>query len=356
MVGSCRRVIALVLLALLAGACAGGGDGDEAATDDPIDQVTTTGERPVQVTGAGRVRLGGTLLVPQAAGARTAVPGAVIVPTLGEGNRNGLATPAASTTDPIGKDLAEKFGAAGIASYRYDRRGVGESRLEPDVKLSFDDMVADAKAGVDLLAQRKETSGKDLAVVGYERGGFVALRLAATDPRIKRVVLISTPGQPLVEVQAAELTARFGPESGNALRAAVRQLLDTRTLPPLADLRTELRPLLPPGEEAFLEQLYRFDPVAEASRVSAPALVVVGGADAERFAPQALARALGGDEVVVGPANAGPTLSIVGPAPSNDPSDPASAIHEHGAAPARAPTDRHQETLQRIATWLQPGR
>ncbi|MDQ4096438.1 MAG: alpha/beta hydrolase, partial [Actinomycetota bacterium] len=136
----------------------------------------------------------------------------------------------------LAQDLAQGFGGAGIASYRYDRRGTGESKLDPDTRLTFDDMVADARAGLDLLAQRKETSGRDLTVVGYDLGGLVALRLAATDDRVKRVVLISSPGRTAADVQAAHLAALYGPESADALRATVANLLATRTLPPIDEL------------------------------------------------------------------------------------------------------------------------
>ena len=56
-------------------------------------------------------------------------------------------------------------------------------------------------------------------MVGYDQGGLVALRLAATDPRLKRVVLISTPGRSLLDVRAAQLQSRYGPEAAERMRA-----------------------------------------------------------------------------------------------------------------------------------------
>jgi len=36
------------------------------------------------------------------------------------------------TADPLGKDLANTFTGAGVASYRHDQRGTGRSEIEPE--------------------------------------------------------------------------------------------------------------------------------------------------------------------------------------------------------------------------------
>ena len=348
---SIRRRVTLPILALvlvLAAACNDGSGEDAASEDDataPVAGVETPqGERAVQFEGAGKAKLFGTFTMPAAQSGAT-VPGVLLVPTAGAGGLLG----AAGVNDPLGKDLAKTFTDAGVASYRYDQRGTGSSKLEPDVRLSFDDLVADAKAGLDLLAQRRETAGKDLSVVGYDQGGLVALRLAATDPRVKRVVLISTPGSSLVDVRASQLQARYGAESAAALRAEVAKLVATRSVPPLDQLRTELRPLLPAQEAPFLADLFALDPAAEAAKVKVPAMIVVP-TDPAPYDPQRLAAAIAGAQVVTS-AGSGSTLVISGPTPE-DLSDPNSANHDHGAAPPVAPTTRDTATLERVARFV----
>lgn len=350
-----RRLAALLAVVVLAvsAACTRSANEDRgSAGDDPADEGTARGERPVQVVGAGKVRLFGTLAVPDA-GAAAASAGVLIVPSSGPGTRDGLVSDTGSN-DSIAKDLAGALSKAGTVSYRFDRRGTGESRIEPDVRLSFDDLVADARAGLDLLAQRKETSGRDLAVVGYDQGGLVALRLAASDSRVTRLVLISPPGRSLVDAQAAQLGGTYGPESAAALRATVAALLATRTLPPLDAMRAELRPLLPPQEASFLAQLYAIDPAAEAAQVKARSLIVVGG-DAGPYDPDRLRAVLSASDVVVA-ATAGPTLVNVGPPPTEDPGNPSSPVHDHGAAPAVAPEARDADATNRITAFLTAAR
>ena len=336
----------LVMLSLLATACSGGGD--TATNDDATDPVaggeTVQGERAVQFEGAGKVKLFGTMTVP-ATPAGASVPGALLIPTSGAGGLLG----GAGVNDPLGKDMAQTFAEAGVASYRYDQRGTGSSKLEPDVRLSFEDLVADARAALDLLAQRRETTGRDLAVVGYDQGGLVALRLAATDPRVKRLVLISTPGRSLVDVRASQLQPRHGPEAASALRAEVTNLVATRSVPPLDQLRTELRPLLPAQEAGFLADLYALDPATDAAKVKVPTMIVVPS-DPAPYDPQRLAAAIPGAQVVTS-TGTGSTLVISGPTPE-DLSDPTSANHEHGAGPPVAPTTRDTATLERVARFV----
>ena len=350
-----RRVTALAVLFLVAAAACGGGGGGERSSeqDDPtIDQAIAPGDRAVQVVGAGKVRLYGTLAVPTTGVASTSL-GVLIVPSAGSGTRDGQVGETGAN-DGLAKELAAALGQSGTVSYRYDRRGTAESKIEPDVRLSLDDLVADARAGLDLLEQRRETSGRELAVVGYGDGGLVALRLAATDSRVKRLVLISTPGRTLVDAQAAELAALYGPESAAALRTTVASLLATKALPSLDAMRAELRPLLPPQDAAFLAQLYQMDPAAEAAKVKARSLIVVGRSSAA-YDPDRLRAALAGAEMLVVP-TAGSTLVNTGPAPTENPGDPASPVHEHGAAQAVAPEERDAEAMARIGAFLTGGR
>ena len=342
-----RWVAALVLVAVAAVGCSrGGGD---STSEDAIarpDDPTSAGERPVQFVGAGKVRLFGTFTMPETKAGET-VPGVLVLPTAGPGS-----TTAAGRTgvaDPLGRDLADTFGNAGLATYRYDQRGTGESRIEPDVRLTLDDLVADARAALDLLAQRRETAGRDLSVVGYDQGGLVALRLAAVDDRVKRVVLISTPGRSLADVRAAQLTDRYGPESPAALRTLVADLIATRALPPIEAMRTELRGLFPPQEAAFLAELYGLDPAVEAAKVKARAMIVVP-ADPAPYDPQRLAAVMPGAQVLAS-AGSGATLVISGETPE-DLSDPVSPAHEHGMGAPVAATKRDAAALDRVAQFL----
>ena len=81
---------ATLLLALAPAACSGDGDDGPAgdAARDPVSGRAGAAERSVQFVGAGNVRRSGTFSTP--AGGDSTVPGVLVVPTAGAGDRNGL--------------------------------------------------------------------------------------------------------------------------------------------------------------------------------------------------------------------------------------------------------------------------
>ena len=348
--GARPLALVLALAAAAATACSSGGSGggnQSSATTDAVTGNSKATEVHVQVTGAGKVRLFGTFTVPAAA-TSASVPGVLILPSTGPGDRDGpLALDGAP--DQLGRDLASSLSNAGVASYRYDRRGMGESKLEPDVRLSVDDLVSDARAGVELLAQRKETAGQNISVVGYESGALIALRLAATDDRVKRLILISPPGHGLLDATAAELSARFGPPSADSIRATVGDLIATRTLPPLADVRSELRPLFPQQEASFLADLYGMDPAVDAAKVKVPTLIVVP-ADPAPYDPNRLVAAVPNGAAQVATTKGGPTLDVEGKFVPLSPNDP--ALHNNGMNSPFPPSTRDADAVGRITGFV----
>lgn len=342
-------VAPLVALALTA-ACSGGGggDGDEAA--DPVgDGRQPTADKVVSFTGAGQTRMGGTVNAP--ATATDAAPGVLIVPGLAATDRHGqvVGTP----PDTLYKDLSTSFTKAGMVTFRYDRRGAGESRLASGQQLTWDDMVADARNALAFLGQRAEVGNAGLAIVGHDVGGLVALTLAAADPRVKNVVLVSTPGRPLVDVLAGDFAATFGPESADAFRATVATLLSTGSIPERSTLRAEHQTVLPAGADAMLKSLFSLDPLADAPSVKVPVMIALGGrstavtpVDAER-----LNGALGGRAEVVTAANAGPTLQDAAAAGSRGAEAPGDMTF-HGVPPPQARTTRDAGALQRITGFV----
>jgi pimeloyl-ACP methyl ester carboxylesterase len=240
-------------------------------------------DKKADFVGGGGLKIGATLTVPQPVVAGKSAPGVLIIPGGGAMDRNGGVEITTNLPDPLYQDLAESFAKSGMVALRYDRRDTGESKLGPGVPLTWDGLIADAKAGLDFLAQRRETDGQPIIVVGYDQGGFIALRLAGTDQRVKGAVLISTPGRPLGDVIANDF-ARGIPDPAkaqtvaDAMRAGVAQVVSTGTVPKPDTLPEELKTVFS-ADPAYLRGLFSFDPVAEAAKVKVPTLVVRGGND-----------------------------------------------------------------------------
>jgi pimeloyl-ACP methyl ester carboxylesterase len=294
-----RRLVALgVLSALVLVACGGGGghQAPDLPNNDPNQAPGYPVERQIQLTGGSGTRIGATLTLP-AKGADPAA-GVLIIPGFGAIDHDAVmatTTPDASadrlsqdlnysrpgTPDNLFRDVSDVLVAHTLATLRYDKRGSAASPLAATQPLSYDDLVADAKAGLDFLAQRKETAGKPLVVVGDDQGGLIAMRLAS-DPRVKAVVLLSTFGRPLADVIAGDLVAARGDrgtDQANQIRDVAAQLAAGQPLPAPQDLIANLRPLLLPAQEKYLRAVFGLNPVAEARSVTQPTLLVRGAAD-----------------------------------------------------------------------------
>lgn len=262
-----RLGTAMVLaLGLVAGACSGDGG------DDDADLGLSQTEMVLQFEAADKVRMGGTLAMPDN---RSGPVGAVlIVPSMSRNDRNGAVD--VMPADPIYADLSAAVTRSGLAAFRYDRRGMGASKLEPGQQVTFEDYVTDAHEALLFLAERSGIDGNNLAIVGHDLGGIAAMRVAATDNKVKSVALLSTPGRPLVDVMAGDIGAAFGPASAQAFRGVIATLLATGALPERSTIRPEHQTVLPVGNDALLKDQFSLDPVAEAARVTVPTLVMTG--------------------------------------------------------------------------------
>ena len=332
----------VVAIGLLAASCSGGG-GSTGDGDDLLGQ----GETVVQFEGAAKLRMGGTLAMPSRPG-RGPVAGVLIVPSLARNDRNGAID--VIPADPLYQALSKAVTGAGMAAFRYDRRGMGTSKLEAGQQLSFEDMVTDAHEALLFLSQRSGIDGSNLAIVGHDLGGIVAMRVAATDNRVKSVVLLSTPGRPLVDVMADGFQASHGPESAQAFRATIAQLLSSGSLPERATIRSEHQSSLPVGQDAVLRAAYGLDTAAEAPKLKVPALVVTGtrsplvnGADADL-----LRASLASAEAVTADTNASLQKVATALPQSFDAND--HRAHGGGRPPDTAPRD--QPAMDQITAFI----
>src|SRR5262249_23610396 len=132
-----------------------------------------------------------------------------------------------------------------------------------------------------------------IGVIGHSEGGAIAPMVAATDPRLKAVVVMAGPGEPGIELSMAQ--NRYIVEHDTTLTAARRDSL----------LRAA-RAALDPTKQTlpWLKFWMAFDPAPIAKQVKAPTLILQGATDrqvpvenAEKLA--GLIRAGGNTDVTV---------------------------------------------------------
>ena len=95
--------------------------------------------------------------------------------------------------------LAHALAEAGIASLRYDKRGVGKS--EGDLSsASRADLIDDARAALAALRAQSEIDKDRIFLIGHSEGAYLAPIIAAEDDTIRGIVLLAGAARPLDEI------------------------------------------------------------------------------------------------------------------------------------------------------------
>lgn len=105
------------------------------------------------------------------------------------------------------KMLAEELSEQGIASLRYDKRGVAQSQGAglSESELRFEHYVDDAKRWVNYL--HKLGTFKHIAIIGHSEGSLIGM-LAAQQAEVGKFVSLSGVGQSIDQTIAEQLKAQ----------------------------------------------------------------------------------------------------------------------------------------------------
>lgn len=226
-------------------------------------------QRPMDLdTGTGMLH--GTLLLP---GGEGPAPVALLVAGSGPTDRNGN-NPMGGRNDSL-KKLAELLARNGIASLRFDKRGIAASHdAGPDERqLSLDGYVDDAVAWARQL--RADPRFSRLILIGHSEGALIA-SLAAPRTEAAALVVIAGSGRPFDQLLVEQLRQRLPPPllaRSAAILAALGNGQTVDEVPP------PLMVLFRPSVQPYLISLLAHDPVEAFAAVKVPALILQGSHD-----------------------------------------------------------------------------
>jgi hypothetical protein len=234
------------------------------------------------VIDAGDVRLAAGLVLPApAAGPPRKHPAVLLLPGSGPVDRN---SDHRRLRLGITRLLADHLADAGIASLRYDRRGVGAS--SGDFRSSgLTEALADARHALGHLAAAPEVDPARLAVLGHSEGALLAARLGAEQAAVRAVVLLACSARPGAEVlawQARALTPTLPAPVRILLRLLRTDLVQRqrRTAQRLAATTTDVAWVGGARVNArWFREFMAWDPRDDLRRLHAPVLAVTGAKD-----------------------------------------------------------------------------
>ncbi|MCU1716208.1 alpha/beta hydrolase [Pseudomonas sp. 5P_3.1_Bac2] len=212
----------------------------------------------------------GTLLKPNTPGPQTV---ALLIAGSGPTDRDGN-NPEGGHNDSL-KRLALSLAKQGIASLRYDKRGIAASRaVTPDERdLTVEHYVDDAVAWAQQL--KADPAFNRLVLVGHSEGALIA-SLAASRAKADALVSIAGSYRPIDQLLRDQLAARLPPPLVQQSNRLLDQLKAGHTSD---DVPQELQVLFRPSVQPYLISLLRQDPGQAFAQLKIPALIVQGTHD-----------------------------------------------------------------------------
>ena len=212
----------------------------------------------------------GTLTVPKDLTGK--IPVVLIIAGSGPIDRNGN-SPKLDLNSNTYRELAEELGKNGIATLRYDQRGVGASRTTvKEADSRFDDFVDDAVGWIQMLADDQRFS--KVIVLGHSEGSLVGM-LACRDEPVKGFISLEGAGDRADKILTDQLKNRSQTVQDN-----FKTLLDSMKKGKTIDnVDPGLWFIAGPTRQRYLMSWFRYEPQRVIHLVKVPTLIIQGNTD-----------------------------------------------------------------------------
>lgn len=213
----------------------------------------------------------GTLELPSA---HAPVPVVLIIAGSGPTDRDGNTPVFASPNNSL-RLFAEGLASRGIATLRYDKRGVGASKLAATTEknLRVATYIEDAAAWIKSL--RGDRRFSTVTVAGHSEGSLIGM-VAAREARANAYISLEGPGRKAQDIIRSQLQAQLPP----ALLAESQRILERLEGGLTADSIPEpLSSLFRPTVQPYLISWFRYNPVEEIAKLTVPVMIVHGTTD-----------------------------------------------------------------------------
>lgn len=216
-------------------------------------------------------RIAGSLLLPAAAGP---VPIALIIAGSGPTDRDGNSSMIPGRNDSL-RMLAQALARAGIASVRYDKRGIGGSApaMQSESALRFETYIDDAAGWIARL--REDPRFSTVAVIGHSEGSLIGM-VAAGQAGADAFVSIAGIGTPLPALLRRQLTGKLPPALQDENERVLASLERGETVAQVSPL---LAALYRPSVQPYLISQFRYLPAERIAALAVPVLIVQGTTD-----------------------------------------------------------------------------
>lgn len=230
-------------------------------------QETSYRELPVTAS-SGNVVLHGSLTLPNSNARKLTV--CLIISGSGPTDRDGNNV---YMKNESLKMFAYALADSGIASLRYDKRGIGESQVpgleQKDVR--FEDFIHDAEAWIDTL--KKDPRFNRIVVAGHSEGSLIGM--IAAQKNANGFISIAGAGKPASSLLKDQLATNM---PGYASRS--KTIIDSLSQGYMVtNVPKDLNIIFSPDLMPYLISWFKYNPAIEIAKLKTPSLIVQGEAD-----------------------------------------------------------------------------
>lgn len=215
--------------------------------------------------------INGTLTMPEQS---QPVPVVLIIAGSGPTDRDGNSPPILRNNSNCYKMLAEDLRKMGIASVRYDKRGIAGSKAaaQKESDLRFENYVADASAWIARLSLDKHFS--KIIVAGHSEGSLIGM-IASGQSGVNGFISIAGSGRPAGEI----LKEQFGSLPKDDKDRIYGMLDKLEKGDTIGNVPKELYAFFRPSLQPYMISWFKYDPAAEIRKLKMPVLIIQGDMD-----------------------------------------------------------------------------
>ncbi len=170
------------------------------------------------------------------------------------------------------KYIADELAAAGISSYRYDKRGIAASTKVPESRMTLYDRIVDIKAIVD----RFQNDFEEITLIGHSEGVIVGTVAATEHPSVDAFVGIAGPSNTMKEILMEQM-AKY-PKLTPLLEMHFEELENDL---PYSEVNPLIKSLFNESLRPYMQSAIAMDPSENIAKLSKPTLIIGGTCDVQ---------------------------------------------------------------------------
>lgn len=170
--------------------------------------------------------------------------------------------------------LAEGLVNQGISTVRFDKRGVGKSKVADlkESELRFEDFVDDVTA---VINHYRKEGFEEIFVLGHSEGSLIGM-LAARQTNAEGFVSLAGAGKPIDLILQEQLEKQLPEKFSEEARAVMDSLKAGKTV---SKVSFPLLSVFRPSVQPYMISWIKYDPAKEIASLDMPVLIVQGSTD-----------------------------------------------------------------------------